>query len=241
MAAERGQDKNGEEQRNQIGAVTASRPGGLLRLCQYGGYTVEYERAWAKPIREVWNTMTDPSRMIDWYAEAELEPHAGGKIVLRFANNGAVCIGIITEFEPPIVFEHMWVTGRMTRPAQPMPKRLADEGYTCGDLNTAASIVRWELTAQDENNTALAVSHYIPMNPRLIGPAMRKSAPAHISVSPAPDMVMASWECLLHLLDQALSHPGNRAMSLRQAERAGDWPWDRHKEVRRKYATVVAG
>jgi hypothetical protein len=127
----------------------------------------------------------------------------------------------------------------MSEPAQPMPKRLSDRGYTCGDLNTAASIIRWELTEQDESSTALAVSHYIPMNPRLIGGALKASVPPHISVSPAPDMVMASWECLLHLLDGALSNPGNRAMSLNKSERAGDWPWDRHAEVRAKYSAVV--
>jgi uncharacterized protein YndB with AHSA1/START domain len=231
MAVEMDQDKSV--------SLAPSRRSGFLRLCQYGGYTVEYEGAWAKPIAEVWHTMTDPGRMIDWYADAELEPYAGGKIVLRFANNGAECIGMITEYEPPTVFEHMWITGRVHDPAQPMPKRLADRGYTCGDLNTAASIIRWELTEQDEGSTALAVSHYIPMNPRLIGGALKKSVPPHISVSPAPDMVMASWECLLHLLDQALSNPGNRAMSLVASERAGDWPWSRHAEVRQKYSDIV--
>lgn len=210
---------------------------GLLRLSQHGGYSVEFKRTFHKPIDEVWKTITDPSRLVDWYAEAKVDARKGGKIELRFANSGATAHGIVTNFDPPNVFEHMWVTGEQSRPSQPMPEALAAGGGTCGDLSLAASVIRFALSDEGDSTT-LSVSHYVPLNPQLIPGPLAKTRASHVSEQPAPDMVLATWETLLELLDQAISSPGNRAMSL-SADRKGGWPWDSFDARRQQYAEVV--
>jgi uncharacterized protein YndB with AHSA1/START domain len=211
---------------------------GVLRVSRYGGYSVEFVRHYKASDETVWKTLTEPDRMIDWYAEAEMEPREGGKLTLRFANSGAIAYAMITEFVPLKVFQHVWITGRMTEPKQPMPMSLAERGYKCGDLNTAGSVIRFELSAGNDGGTKLNVVHYIPMNPHLIaGPLARNVAPT-VSETPAPQMVMASWECLLELLGKAINKPGNRAMSM-SGERTEEWPWHRHSEMTAQYAQLV--
>lgn len=200
---------------------------GMLKVSRYGGYSVEFHRSFDVDTKELWRTLTDPERMVDWYADAEVDPSEGGRMVLRFPNSGGVAYAMITELIPEKVFQHMWVTGSSTDPKQPMPQELRDADYKCGDINTAGSVIRFELSEDHSGGTNLVVQHYVPMNPHLIAGSLSKDLASCISLTPMPQMVMASWLCLLELLEGAIKNPGNRAMSL-TAERSGSWPWDRH-------------
>lgn len=211
---------------------------GVLQVSKFGGYSVEFNRRYKASNEEVWKFLTEPERMIDWYAEATVDPRVGGKMELRFANSGAIAYAMITEFDPPKVFQHTWITGTVIEPAQPMPAALAERGYKCGDLNTAGSVIRFELSAGDGGGTKLKLVHYVPMNPHLIAGPLRASVPSTVSEAPAPQMVMASWECLLELLGKAINRPGTRTMSLTGA-RTEDWPWHRHAELSANYAQTI--
>ncbi|MBR1147529.1 SRPBCC domain-containing protein [Bradyrhizobium sp. AUGA SZCCT0431] len=211
---------------------------GSLEVSPNGGYSVEFNRHFDQTINEVWRTMTDPGRMIDWYADADVDQSEGGKIVLRFANSGSTQHGIVTQFDAPSVFEHMWVTGQQTAPAQPIPEALRAGNGHCGGLALAASVIRYELTKPPEGGTNLKLTHYVPMNPQLIPAPLARAVRASDTVvqSAPPDMVLASWEIILKMLDGALHNPGNRAMSLKSTERGGSWPWDDFHTTQKKYA-----
>jgi uncharacterized protein YndB with AHSA1/START domain len=76
-----------------------------------GRAVLRYERRYEHPIEEVWNAITDPERLVDWLADAEVELAEGGAIKLTWLNtdedgNTAVMTGRITRFEPPHVFEY---------------------------------------------------------------------------------------------------------------------------------------
>ncbi|MGX0966063.1 uncharacterized protein YndB with AHSA1/START domain [Bradyrhizobium japonicum] len=215
---------------------------GSLEVSPNGGYSVEFNRHFDRSIDEVWRTMTDPARMIDWYADADVDQREGGKIVLRFANSGSTQHGIVTQYEAPTVFEHMWVTGQQTAPAQPIPENLRAGNGTCGGLALAASVIRYELSRPSEGGTNLKLTHYVPMNPQLIPVPLARAGRAVDTVieSAPPDMVLASWEIILKMLGDALQNPGNRAMSLRAIERGGSWPWDDFHNTQQKYAQTFS-
>jgi uncharacterized protein YndB with AHSA1/START domain len=72
---------------------------------------LRYERRYEHPVEKVWAAITEPARMADWLAEAEIEPREGGAIKLTWLNtdedgNTAVMTGRITRFEPPHVLEY---------------------------------------------------------------------------------------------------------------------------------------
>jgi uncharacterized protein YndB with AHSA1/START domain len=76
-----------------------------------GRAVLRYERRYEHPIEEVWNAITDPERLVDWLADAEVDLTEGGAIKLTWLNtdedgNTAVMTGRITRFEPPHVFEY---------------------------------------------------------------------------------------------------------------------------------------
>jgi uncharacterized protein YndB with AHSA1/START domain len=76
-----------------------------------GRAVLRYERRYEHPIDEVWEAITEPERLVDWLADAEVELAPGGAIKLTWLNtdedgNTAVMTGRITRFEPPHVFEY---------------------------------------------------------------------------------------------------------------------------------------
>ncbi len=64
----------------------------------------------ADPVERVWTALTDPDRIVEWLAEAELELVEGGRVELRWLNtdeegNSAVARGTVSKLEPPRVLE----------------------------------------------------------------------------------------------------------------------------------------
>jgi uncharacterized protein YndB with AHSA1/START domain len=228
-------------------------PPGVLRPRPEGGYSVEFRREFDQSREEVFDALTNPERLVDWYAEADIDQRVGGKLELRFANSGSVAHAVVTEFDRPHVFEHVWVTGEEIESTQPPPEALLVAGDgTCGDLTTAASVIRFELTERGTDarasdvgrwrrsyaGTRLTLIHYVPLNPSLIpGPLARSRGPL-VSETPAPDMVLATWDVLLDLLDDAVTEPGSRAMRLSD-DRTGQFPWEAFGQRRATYAELV--
>ncbi|CAN5664469.1 SRPBCC family protein [soil metagenome] len=75
-----------------------------------GGYRIRFERYLAHPKEKVWRYLTDPDKLRDWLAAAELELTEGGRVTLRWQNtdtegNYAVARGTITRLEPPTLIE----------------------------------------------------------------------------------------------------------------------------------------
>jgi uncharacterized protein YndB with AHSA1/START domain len=71
---------------------------------------VRFERRIAHPIDVVWDAITNPERMVQWWARVEGEPREGADIVLTWLNTGpdgeqAVMHCHVTRFEPPHTFE----------------------------------------------------------------------------------------------------------------------------------------
>jgi uncharacterized protein YndB with AHSA1/START domain len=79
---------------------------GSLRTID-GRDMLSYERRLEHSLERVWRAITRPEEIVQWLAEAELEPVEGGTVVLRWLNTPeqTVARGMVTVFEPPRVLE----------------------------------------------------------------------------------------------------------------------------------------
>lgn len=60
------------------------------------------------PPEEVWEALTDPDRLAEWFAnDVELEPRPGGRGVFRW-DNGEVRTLLVEEVEEPRRFGFRW-------------------------------------------------------------------------------------------------------------------------------------
>ncbi len=118
--------------------VPTSSDDGVLERTVDGG-VIRFERHLPYPIREVWDAITDPGRLADWWlpfdADITVDLREGGQMV--FAGRGDEPMTMtftILRVEPPLLLEH-----------------------THAD---ADSYMRWELEAVDAG-CVLRLSHFV--------------------------------------------------------------------------------
>jgi uncharacterized protein YndB with AHSA1/START domain len=117
-----------------------------------GGYTLRFERRLAHPVEKVWDAITRPERITEWFGEGEVELDLveGGAFRIRTTGPPELVEAIIAEagdaalvshdtvlrVDPPSLFEHTFGS---------------DPG----------SIARWELRP-DGDGTLLTLTHTEP-------------------------------------------------------------------------------
>jgi uncharacterized protein YndB with AHSA1/START domain len=69
--------------------------------------TLRFERLLQHSPDEVWSALTDPARLGDWLAGAEVEPGLGGTITLEFGDGGIERCRI-TVWDPPRSLAYEW-------------------------------------------------------------------------------------------------------------------------------------
>jgi uncharacterized protein YndB with AHSA1/START domain len=89
--------------------VPASYDGALERAADGG--VIRFERHLPYPIRAVWDAITNPARLADWwlpvYADITVDLREGGEMV--FAGRGEESVTMtctILRIEPPMLLEH---------------------------------------------------------------------------------------------------------------------------------------
>jgi uncharacterized protein YndB with AHSA1/START domain len=98
--------------------------------------TLRFERTLSHPPAEVWAALTEPDRLGEWLAAAEVEPGAGGRITLDFGEGGTES-GRIDAWDPPRLLAYDW-----------------------NFLGETPTHVRWELGPADEGRaTRLTLEH----------------------------------------------------------------------------------
>jgi uncharacterized protein YndB with AHSA1/START domain len=80
-------------------------PYGTIETRDDGMYVLRYERQLRHPIERVWEALTDPEQIEEWWARAEVELAEGGRARLEWLNGDAVAEGRITRLEPPNAIE----------------------------------------------------------------------------------------------------------------------------------------
>ena len=113
---------------------------GILDRTADGG-VIRFERHLAYPVREVWDAITNPERLADWWlpfdADITVDLREGGAMVMTGrGDNTPTFTSTILRLEPPMLLEH-------THPAP-------------------GSTMRWELESIDDGEgCVLRLSHFI--------------------------------------------------------------------------------
>jgi uncharacterized protein YndB with AHSA1/START domain len=121
------------------GHSSASRYDGTIQRTADGG-VIRFERRLAYPIRDVWDAITNPTRLAEWWlpfdADITVELRESGLMVMTATGDEPMTITCtILRVEPPLLLEHTHV----------------DPG----------SYMRWELEAV-EDGCVLRLSHFVP-------------------------------------------------------------------------------
>ena len=70
-------------------------------------YYLVMERDYAVPLREVWDALTSPGKLLEWLGTVEIDPRVGGSFKIDFDGEDQAG-GCILRFEPPNVLEFEW-------------------------------------------------------------------------------------------------------------------------------------
>jgi uncharacterized protein YndB with AHSA1/START domain len=75
-----------------------------------GRTVLRYERRLRHPVPAVWAALTEPARLREWLADADVDLAEGGGVQLRWLNtdedgNHAVMDGTVTALDPPRLLE----------------------------------------------------------------------------------------------------------------------------------------
>jgi uncharacterized protein YndB with AHSA1/START domain len=119
--------------------LTSSRYDGIVERTPEGG-VIRFERRLDFPIRDVWDAITSPERLAEWWlpfdADITVDLREGGEIVFTATGDEPMTVTCtILRVEPPMLLEHTHV----------------DPG----------SHMRWELEPVDRG-CVLRLSHFVP-------------------------------------------------------------------------------
>ena len=78
---------------------------GTIETLDDGRYVLRYERQIRHPISKVWEALTDPAQVEEWWARADVELVEGGRARFEWLNGDAVAEGHISRLEPPRTIE----------------------------------------------------------------------------------------------------------------------------------------
>ncbi|HEX3090775.1 MAG TPA: SRPBCC family protein [Ilumatobacteraceae bacterium] len=126
--------------------ISSDRYDGTMERTADGG-VIRFERHLGYPIRDVWDAITNPVRLAEWWlpfdADITVDLREGGQMVMASTGDEKVTITCtILRVEPPMLLEHTHV----------------DPG----------SFMRWELEAID-SGCVLRLSHFVPDAETAIG------------------------------------------------------------------------
>ncbi|MGH8984227.1 MAG: SRPBCC family protein [Acidimicrobiia bacterium] len=143
-----------------------------------GRYVLRFERRLGHPVERVWDALTRPERLAEWFGsdEIELDLVEGGRFDVRTTGPPELVEAIIREAGEEALMQHNTIL-RLERP-------LLFE-HTFGDPD---SIARWELQ-RDGDGCRLILTH---------------TEPAGFDAADAP-RDLGGWHTLLDLMEQALA------------------------------------
>jgi uncharacterized protein YndB with AHSA1/START domain len=128
------QDSQPESLASAFGAVDSD---------QAGSAQLRFERTLPHPPERVWQALTDPEQLRQWYmAHALIDGRPAGSVDMMSGPARFHVTGRILFWEPPRIFEYEW----NVEPRAELPQ---------GER----SVVRWELTPSGSHATRLVLTH----------------------------------------------------------------------------------
>ncbi|MGI0090575.1 MAG: SRPBCC family protein [Nitrososphaerales archaeon] len=105
--------------------------------------TLRFERRLPHPPEAVWEAITEPGQLAQWYmTKAQIDGRVGGSIDFIAGISQLHVTGKILVWDPPHVLEHEW----NVEPRRELPK---------GER----TVIRWELVREGNGETLLKLTH----------------------------------------------------------------------------------
>ena len=79
---------------------------GTIETRDDGTCVLRFERRLRHPVEKVWEALTDPARIEEWWARASVELEHGGRARFEWLNSDAVAEGRVSRLEPPTAIEY---------------------------------------------------------------------------------------------------------------------------------------
>ncbi|MET0135533.1 MAG: SRPBCC domain-containing protein [Kibdelosporangium sp.] len=79
-----------------------------------GRFTLRFERRLGQPRRRVWQALTEPGQLRDWYLDIldfdrfQFSAEPGAELVFPAKGEDYVGHGVVTAAQPPQLLEHTW-------------------------------------------------------------------------------------------------------------------------------------
>jgi uncharacterized protein YndB with AHSA1/START domain len=134
---------------------------GTVEEISDGRHVLRFERRFAHPVERVWNALTRPDRITEWFGE--------GKVVLELVEGGRYDIEVTGP--PELVEAIVEVAGAeylTTRDTVLQVEPMAVFEHTFG--GSADSVVRWDLQP-DGDGCRLSLTHTLTPGPEMGGDA----------------------------------------------------------------------
>ncbi len=138
--------------------------------------TLEFERRLPYPPETVWEAITDPEQLSDWYmTKAQIDGRIGGHVEFWSTPSQIHVTGSILAWDPPHLFEHEWHVE--ARPEFPNGER---------------ATIRWEIFPQEGDTSVLRLTHrhLTRRTARVFAPgahAFLEMLEAYLAKRPMPD------------------------------------------------------
>ncbi|MFD1019807.1 SRPBCC family protein [Thalassobacillus hwangdonensis] len=74
-----------------------------------GGYIVQFIRNYPHSLEKVWEAITSPDKLRQWFADVDMEYQLGGRMDIHFNKSaGNKKVGKIIEIKDKWIFEYLW-------------------------------------------------------------------------------------------------------------------------------------
>ena len=119
-----------------MSTLSTTQPLGTVSKASDGSYTLRYERHLSHPITRVWQAITDPAQVANWFGKLQAPWQEGSAYYLKFYESAdARAEGTVLKKQPETLLEFTWLSK-----GEPMH-------------------VRWELAENGPNATTLVLTH----------------------------------------------------------------------------------
>jgi uncharacterized protein YndB with AHSA1/START domain len=97
-----------------VSPLPAASADGTFERTADGG-VIRFERHLRYPVREVWDAITNPVRLAEWWlphdADITIDLRTGGEMTIRSQGDEPPITCTIRHVEPPLLFEHTHIDG----------------------------------------------------------------------------------------------------------------------------------
>ncbi len=120
---------------------------------------VRFVRALPAPVARVWQFLTEPSRLLEWYGEGKIEPREGGAVSLM----GGHIRGVVTIWLPEKALGYTWSVFQPGETVSAWPVSYLEMALAADGSGTALTLTHRPIPQAMQNQTAMGWHTYLDL------------------------------------------------------------------------------